>query len=649
MEKTEPDPHRLRGITLKALLFGGGASVFIGIGVPYSNMIIKGTVLAHNFSTPAALFVFFILLAFLNPFLRQVHPSLPLNRAELAVVYIMAMVATSIPTIGFTEYVLPITTGLFYFATPENNWEELIHPHVPRWIAPQNLQAIRYFYEGLPEGMPLPWAAWVEPLAYWCLFILALYWVSICTMVILRRQWLENEKLLYPLVQVPVEMIQGADANFGRFFRNPIMWLGFAVPFVIGNINALHSYYEFIPRIETFMALHLFRNTTYLRLDINLALIGFGYLLSRDVALGFWLFFLLSRLQGGAFNFLGIQSTENLSRFANLVGPYMAHQAMGAMIVLVLSGLWMARGHLRDVFGKAFGRDEGASDAGEILSYRNAVFGLLAGLLVMIVWLWQSGIPLWIVLVLLFAAAIVLIALTRAVVEGGVSVLRTPITPADFTISGLGTGVLGASGLIGVAFTYVWCANVRIFFMACFANGLKMDEEIKGNKRGLLWAVLLAIILTLASSIYLVMKMSYAHGGINLHNFFFIFVPKMAFTYIAPKFDTPLPYSLDGWGFTALGAALMSLLTYLRYRFVWWPVHPLGFATGTFYIMNWVWFSIFLAWLIKSAILKYSGSGGYARTRPFFLGLILGQVVVAGMWLVIDYFTGMVGNVIGYL
>ena len=149
MERTEPDPHRLRGVTPKALLFGGGASVFIGIGVPYSNMIIKGTVLAHNFSTPAALFVFFILLAFLNPFLRQIHPSLPLNRAELAVVYIMAMVATSIPTIGFTEYVLPITTGLFYFATPENNWEGLIHPHVPRWIAPQNLQAIRYFYEGL--------------------------------------------------------------------------------------------------------------------------------------------------------------------------------------------------------------------------------------------------------------------------------------------------------------------------------------------------------------------------------------------------------------------------------------------------------------------------------------------------------------------
>lgn len=65
--------------------------------------------------------------------------------------------------------------------------------------------------------------------------------------------------------------------------------------------------------------------------------------------------------------------------------------------------------------------------------------------------------------------------------------------------------------------------------------------------------------------------------------------------------------------------------------------------------MNWVWFSIFLAWLVKTIVLKYGGSAAYRRTRPFFLGLILGQVVVAGMWLVIDYFTGMTGNVLGYL
>ena len=76
-----------------------------------------------------------------------------------------------------------------------------------------------------------------------------------------------------------------------------------------------------------------------------------------------------------------------------------------------------------------------------------------------------------------------------------ISVIRTPLTPADFVISGLGTPALGASGLIGVAFTYVWAANIRIFFLPCFANALKLAEEIRGNRRRLLAAVLVGVLL----------------------------------------------------------------------------------------------------------------------------------------------------------
>lgn len=60
--------------------------------------------------------------------------------------------------------------------------------------------------------------------------------------------------------------------------------------------------------------------------------------------------------------------------------------------------------------------------------------------------------------------------------------------------------------------------------------------------------------------------------------------------------------------------------------------------------MDYVWFSVFVAWCIKAVVLKYGGPGLYRSTRPFFLGLIMGQVFVAGLWLAIDYFTGVVGN-----
>ena len=233
-------------------------------------------------------------------------------------------------------------------------------------------------------------------------------------------------------------------------------------------------------------------------------------------------------------------------------------------------------------------------------------------------------------------------------VEGGISLIRTPITPADFVISGLGTTAMGPAGLTALAFTHIWSANLRIFFMPCFANALKLAEEIRGSRRALMAGVALAVVISLAASVWMVMELAYAHGGINLYGFFFSSVPESVFKALPPKLEAPTEVSLSGWNFTALGAGIMGLLSYLRYRFVWWPIHPLGFATGTFYIMNWVWFSILLAWACKSALLKLGGAAAYTRIRPFFLGLILGQVVVSGMWLVIDFFTGKTGNSLGY-
>jgi hypothetical protein len=106
--------------------------------------------------------------------------------------------------------------------------------------------------------------------------------------------------------------------------------------------------------------------------------------------------------------------------------------------------------------------------------------------------------------------------------------------------------------------------------------------------------------------------------------------------------------SAHGWGWvtTGIGALIMGLLMWARHRFLWWPLHPLGFTIGAVWLMDVVWFSIFLAWLLKAIILKYGGARGYHVTRPFFLGLILGQFTCAGFWLIVDRITGMTDNVV---
>ena len=47
--------------------------------------------------------------------------------------------------------------------------------------------------------------------------------------------------------------------------------------------------------------------------------------------------------------------------------------------------------------------------------------------------------------------------------------------------------------------------------------------------------------------------------------------------------------------------------------------------------------------------MKYGGPGLFRRARPFFLGLIVGQFFIAGLWLIIDFFTGMTDNVVFWI
>ena len=61
---------------------------------------------------------------------------------------------------------------------------------------------------------------------------------------------------------------------------------------------------------------------------------------------------------------------------------------------------------------------------------------------------------------------------------------------------------------------------------------------------------------------------------------------------------------------------------------------------------NKVWLSVAIAWLLKKAILRYGGAARYQSSQYFFLGLILGEALCNGLWIVIDYFTGKVGNAI---
>jgi hypothetical protein len=150
--------------------------------------------------------------------------------------------------------------------------------------------------------------------------------------------------------------------------------------------------------------------------------------------------------------------------------------------------------------------------------------------------------------------------------------------------------------------------------------------------------------IALLGSIYMTLKLGYQYGALNMHRQYFSWFAQEPFKMASQFISTPVAANWAGWGWNGVGAGVMSLLMVARHHFVWWPLHPIGFVVSGTWIMNSVWFSIFLAWGIKSIVLRYMGPKGYRSTRWFFMGLILGQFVVGGIWLVIDGFTGMTGN-----
>ena len=599
-------------------------------------------------STVGALFLLFFLAGLINPLLKLVHPRAGLNRGELLLIYIMMVMASPLPVFFAGRFIGTILTP-FYFATPENDWHTLIQPHLADWLEPRDLAIMWPFYEGLEQGQSIPWAGWLPMFLRWAPLVWALFLAMIAAMAILRKQWNDYERLTYPLVQVPMALTE-QDAGGERiapFFKNPVMWTGFAVPAIWGTLHGLHNYFpETVPIATNVDPIHfilpIFDNLSELQFKFRFNILGFFYFLKTEIAFSLWFFNLFANALRTTFAVLGVTSSEMLGGGHSIIDPILVHQSMGGMLVLFLFGLFAARKHLRAVCRKALWGDPTVDDSGEILSYRTAVIVLLASSAVMVAWLSLAGLPVWVVLAFLFTTFALFVGFTRLIAEGGLSDGSVPVGPAAIVVSAIGSSAIGAQGMVVLATTFFW-TNGRSFAMTSAANSLKLGEGFGGSKRPLFWTMLLAMVVGLVSSMWVVMELGYSYGALNLK------IPggqHGLYDYAASLIRTPSEPHLWGWINTGIGAGVMLLLMLARWYYVWWPLHPLGYPIGPTGIMDHLWFDMFLAWLIKVSVLRYGGVALYRRTRPFFMGMIAGHIVPGGLFLFVDHFTGMVGNVI---
>ena len=92
-----------------------------------------------------------------------------------------------------------------------------------------------------------------------------------------------------------------------------------------------------------------------------------------------------------------------------------------------------------------------------------------------------------------------------------------------------------------------------------------------------------------------------------------------------------------GWAVT--GAVVMMILVICYHRFYWWPIHPIGYLTAYSSAMRILWFSFFVGWLCNALCMRYGGVGLFKKLRNFFIGLIIGDFLMAGSWAIYGLFS----------
>jgi len=568
---------------MRALIIGAILCFIIGTADIYNLVKIQGSYMTLDFTTGFAIFFIFFITLF-NYLFKKIFKKEGFKTEELIIIYIMMIVSCSIPTMGLTLYLVPLIAGVKYYSNPQNEWDTIILPHLKRNLIVQDEKAITWFFEGIPKGEKLPWGPWIKPLSIWIFLILFIYLAMIFIMIILHKQWSENEKLNYPMTKAPIELINSENTNI---FKNGLFWFGFLIPFIFGLINGLHFYFPNIPPLTLVRNVPIFRKTLNLHFRISFPMIGFTYLVNLPLAFSLWFFCLLTTIEQGFFNITGFGSQEFLPYNADR--PLLGWQSLGSLIVIVLYGLWISRKNLINIIR--------TKEEDEIISPKISFFGLIFSLLFIYFWLLYSGISPLPAILFIFFAFLIYIGITRVICEGGLAATRAPVISPVIINSFLGSTRLGPSNLIGLGLTFVYSSDVRTFVMASVANGLKMAENIKKKKRLIFWAIIISIFITLFSSIWATIILCYKYGGINANQWFFVAGPQYPLKYVADKIKNPKGPDWQYIGFTGIGAFFTVFLFIMRLRFLNFPFHPLGFAFSTIMMTNALWFSIFISWL----------------------------------------------------
>jgi hypothetical protein len=627
--------------------------------VPYAELVL-GYIRIGFLQLPPIVVVTLFLVVVINHVLRRLHPRLQLNQHELAIIHCMMLVGCMVVSRGILHKLIPSLVAVNYHADETNDWAKIFFPRIKQWLVPFNTSGqprqslVVDFYEALDRGTSIPWSQWIKPLAIWSVPITLVLFGFLCLATMMRRQWVDNEKLAFPLVQLPLEFIQSQPGK-GNFLRNRLMWLGFGIPAIVFTFNGLHSIAPTIPQLSLFGRFR-FSERILQHLSVywyfSFANLGFFYLLPIQLLFSLWLFFWLGRLQGVLASIMGWPIPVGDYTPGSLHGAY---QAIGAAIALVAYFVFIGRHHVRRVLRSALSKAEGSFpghgeaekgevNENEVMPYRWAVLGLVMSFVLTVLWCHYAGITWWFAAFELFIyMGVLAVILARCTAECGMLMVERPFRPMNVyrmfdsgnsLVASLGTSTLALLSI----FDLVYVIDTRGLLLTGFLDSMKLSDSVRLRKHSLLVALVTAIVASFILGAIVQTWLPYRYGGNFMHHQPYRSFPRITHSTYARYIEGYAPdLGLAPLKFFGIGITVTTFLITMRHLYWWWPLHPIGYALAFSWNLQAYWLSILAAWAIKFPLMRYGGIRSYRKIRPFFLGLILGEFSMALLWTVVSW------------
>jgi len=608
------------GVTARAVLLG---LLLIPVNCYW---IMDGLMSGQTRPTTVSLFVNVVATLFLvvlaNALIAKIAPRHALSHGEQVVIYTLVCIGSALSSLDLMQPLVALVAGPHWLASPENRWQETWLHDLPSYLAVTDLDALEGFFGGhstiwRPEHL----RAWLPSFAVWGSFTFVLSLGMLCLNVLVRKDWTEKSKLSFPIVQLPLELTR---PGFW-LLKSKLLWVGFAVAAFLDLMNGLHFLYPVLPTLggQFYDLQQQFLNRPlnaigWSPIGLLPFAVGLGFFIPLDLAFSCWFFYLFWKVE----RVLGAMTGwSDLPRF-----PYVEDQSLAAYVAFCVYCLWVSRTHLRGVWLRVIRRPGGIDDSAEPLSYRTALVGILVAGALLVGFSRHVGMSLWVAAVFFVAYYAVSTAISRMRAEVGSPVHDLHLGgPHIMLANTLGSGILGTRNLAILSFYQFFNRAYRGHLMPHLLEGFKLGEQTKVDQRRFAWAMIAAMVVGIVAAFWSLVDVSYRSSGRPGY-------ATESFSRLMAWIASPQPPNYGSISAVGVGAAATVLLMWLRLRFVWWPLHPAGFAVSGSWSMNLFWVSLLVAWALKAGLIRYAGMQSYRKAMPFFMGLILGEFVLGSFW-----------------